>query len=80
MKKDKNLVVFILFFKVYNWCIEEKLDGIYVIFIDLCYCSNGYYLFVVVVKLDDDLKIVLFYIGWIFFIEKLYKKLVFVSI
>ncbi|MBA5819069.1 metal-dependent hydrolase, partial [Escherichia coli] len=34
-KKDKNLAAFISFSKVYNWRIEEKLDGTYVTFTDL---------------------------------------------
>lgn len=79
-KKDKNLAAFISFSKVYNWRIEEKLDGTYVTFTDLRYRSNGHYPFVAVVKLDDDLKIVSSYTGWIFSTEKLYKKLAPVSI
>ncbi|EIM0363802.1 metal-dependent hydrolase, partial [Listeria monocytogenes] len=52
----------------------------YVTFTDLRYRSNGHYPFVAVVKLDDDLKIVSSYTGWIFSTEKLYKKLAPVSI
>lgn len=74
-KQDKNLVAFLSFSKVYNWRIEEKLDGTYVTFTDLRYRSNGHYPFVAVVKLNDDLEILSSYTGWIFSNEKLHMKL-----
>ncbi|KGL43424.1 metal-dependent hydrolase [Listeria newyorkensis] len=73
--KDKNLTAFVSFSKVYNWRIEEKMDGTYVTYTDLRYRSNGHYPFVAVVKLDDDLQIISSYTGWIFSDEKLHKKL-----
>ncbi|MHC5252950.1 metal-dependent hydrolase [Listeria kieliensis] len=75
-KQDKNLAAFVSFSKVYNWRIEEKLDATYVTFTDLRYRSNGHYPFVAVVRLDDNLKILSSYTGWIFSDEKLQKKLV----
>ncbi|STY43031.1 Predicted membrane-bound metal-dependent hydrolase (DUF457) [Listeria grayi] len=74
-KQDKNLAAFLSFSKVYNWRIEEKLDGTYVTFTDLRYRSNGHYPFVAVVKLNDDLEILSSYTGWIFSNEKLHMKL-----
>lgn len=74
-KQDKNLAAFLSFSKVYNWRIEEKLDGTYVTFTDLRYRSNGHYPFVAVVKLNDDLEIISSYTGWIFSDEKLNMKL-----
>lgn len=74
-KQDKNLAAFLSFSKVYNWRIEEKLDGTYVTFTDLRYRSNGHYPFVAVVKMNDDLEILSSYTGWIFSNEKLHMKL-----
>lgn len=77
VKQDDNIVVFLLFFLVYWWEVDMFKDYYEVRFIDLCYWSKGYYLFVVIVYIGYDFMICLFYIGWIFSEEKFQKKLKF---
>ncbi|KEF39285.1 putative membrane-bound metal-dependent hydrolase [Schinkia azotoformans MEV2011] len=74
--KDENLSAFLSFSPVYRWEIDEYNDHYEVRFIDLRYRSKGYYPFVAVVQLDQELNIVSSYTGWIFSEEKLMKKLV----
>ncbi|WP_409291578.1 metal-dependent hydrolase [Peribacillus sp. SCS-37] len=74
-KHDKNLSAFLSFSPVYRFEIKEGKDISEVRFIDLRYRSNGYYPFVAVVHLDQDLNIINSYTGWIFSEEKLRKKL-----
>lgn len=74
-KKDDNLSAFLSFSSVYRWEVDEYNDHYEVRFIDLRYRSKGYYPFVAVVQLDQDLSIVSSYTGWIFSEEKLMKKL-----
>ncbi|WP_409297055.1 metal-dependent hydrolase [Peribacillus sp. SCS-26] len=74
-KHDKNLSAFLSFSPVYRFEIKEGKDISEVRFIDLRYRSNGYYPFVAVVHLDQDLNIINSYTGWIFSEEKLKKKL-----
>ncbi|WLR51260.1 metal-dependent hydrolase [Bacillus tianshenii] len=74
-KKDDNLSAFLSFSPVYRWEVDEYNDHYEVRFIDLRYRSKGYYPFVAVVQLDQDLNIVSSYTGWIFSEEKLMKKL-----
>ncbi|WP_110926489.1 metal-dependent hydrolase [Bacillus massiliglaciei] len=74
-KSDKNLAAFLSFSPVYRWEIEE-INGIHEVrFIDLRYRTNGYYPFVAVVHLDQDLNILNSFTGWIFSEAKLQKKL-----
>ncbi|MGE7604474.1 metal-dependent hydrolase [Peribacillus sp. NPDC097675] len=74
-KHDINLAAFLSFSPVYRWEIEQNEDYYEVRFIDLRYRSNGYYPFVAVVHLDDDLNILNSFTGWIFSEAKLKKKL-----
>lgn len=74
-KHDINLAAFLSFSPVYRWEIEQTEDYYEVRFIDLRYRSNGYYPFVAVVHLDDDLNILNSFTGWIFSEAKLKKKL-----
>ncbi|WP_102347642.1 metal-dependent hydrolase [Bacillus sp. Marseille-P3661] len=73
--KDDNLSAFLSFSPVYRWEIDEYNDHYEVRFIDLRYRSKGYYPFVAVVQLDQNLNIVSSYTGWIFSEAKLMKKL-----
>lgn len=74
-QKDHNLSAFLSFSPVYRWEIDEYNDHYEVRFIDLRYRSKGYYPFVAVVQLDQQLSIVSSYTGWIFSEEKLMSKL-----
>lgn len=74
-QKDDNLSAFLSFSPVYRWEVDEYNDHYEVRFIDLRYRSKGYYPFVAVVQLDEDLNIVSSYTGWIFSEEKLMNKL-----
>lgn len=74
-KKDSNLSAFLSFSPVYRWEMDDYDDHYEVRFIDLRYRSNGHYPFVAVVKLDNELKILSSYTGWIYSEEKLRKKL-----
>ena len=72
---DENVSAFLSFSPVYRWEIDEFSDHYEVRFIDLRYRSKGYYPFVAIVQLDNDLNIVSSYTGWIFSEEKLRTKL-----
>lgn len=74
-EKDDNISAFLSFSPVYRWEVDEYTDHCEVRFIDLRYRSKGYYPFVAIVQLDQDLNIVSSYTGWIFSEEKLRKKL-----
>ena len=74
-KHDINLAAFLSFSPVYRFEIERIKDYYEVRFIDLRYRSNGYYPFVAVVHLDDQLNILNSFTGWIFSEAKLQKKL-----
>lgn len=74
-EEDENISAFLSFSPVYRWEVDEYTDHFEVKFIDLRYRSKGYYPFVAIVQLDQDLKIVSSYTGWIFSEEKLRKKL-----
>jgi inner membrane protein len=73
--RDKNLAAFLSFSPIYRWEIVESDDYYEVRFMDLRYRSNGYYPFVAVVRLDQDLTITNSYTGWIFSEAKLRKKI-----
>lgn len=73
--KDKNLSAFVSFSPIYRWEIEHRDEMHIVRFIDLRYRSRGRYPFVAIVHLDENLKILNSYTGWVFTEEKLQKKL-----
>jgi inner membrane protein len=74
-EEDDNISAFLSFSPVYRWEVDEYTDHYEVRFIDLRYRSKGYYPFVAIVQLDQNLNIVSSYTGWIFSEEKLRKKL-----
>ncbi|MGJ7911580.1 metal-dependent hydrolase [Neobacillus sp. LXY-1] len=74
-KKDSNISAFLSFSPVYRWEVDEFDDYYEVRFIDLRYRSNGHYPFVAVVQLDQQLKPITSYTGWVFSEKKLRKKL-----
>ena len=74
-RKDENLQAFLSFSPTYRWVVKEMTEGWEVTFIDLRYRSKGYYPFVAVVRLDQDLNITTSYTGWIYSDEALEKKL-----
>lgn len=74
-KKDKNISAFLSFSPVYRWEVTDYDDFTEVRFIDLRYRSKGYYPFVAVVQIDDNMRIMSSYTGWIFSEHKLQSKL-----
>ncbi|MEC5424141.1 metal-dependent hydrolase [Virgibacillus sp. C22-A2] len=74
-KEDKNISAFLSFSPVYRWEINEFDDFTEVRFIDLRYRTKGYYPFVAVVQIDDNMRIKTSYTGWIFSEQKLQSKL-----
>ncbi|NLI69037.1 MAG: metal-dependent hydrolase [Bacilli bacterium] len=76
-KKDKNIAAFLSFSPIYRWEIIEYEYYTELRLIDLRYRSKGYYPFVAVAQIDDELNILNSYTGWIFSEGKLQKKLQF---
>ncbi|WP_186576711.1 metal-dependent hydrolase [Aquibacillus kalidii] len=74
-KEDKNVSAFLSFSPVYRWEMNKYDDYTEVRFIDLRYRSKGHYPFVAVVQINEDLKILSSYTGWIFSEQKLQRKL-----
>ncbi|OZU87764.1 hypothetical protein CIL03_15475 [Virgibacillus indicus] len=74
-QKDKNISAFLSFSPVYRWEINDYDDFTEVRFIDLRYRSKDYYPFVAVVQIDDNMRIMSSYTGWIFSENKLQNKL-----
>ncbi|UJL47315.1 metal-dependent hydrolase [Virgibacillus sp. NKC19-16] len=74
-KKDKNISAFLSFSPVYRWEINDFDDFTEIRFIDLRYRSDGRYPFVAVVQIDDNMRIMSSYTGWIFSEQKLQSKL-----
>ncbi|MDC3425280.1 metal-dependent hydrolase [Aquibacillus sp. 3ASR75-11] len=74
-KEDKNVDAFLSFSPVYRWEIYYYDNYTEVRFIDLRYRSNGRYPFVAVVQIDENMKIISSYTGWIFSEQKLQNKL-----
>ncbi|WP_164670004.1 metal-dependent hydrolase [Virgibacillus doumboii] len=74
-KTDKNAAAFLSFSPVYRWEINDFDDFTEVRFIDLRYRSNERYPFVAVVQIDDNMRIMTSYTGWIFSEQKLQSKL-----
>jgi len=76
-KTDKNIAAFLSFSPVYRWQIIENDRFTEVRFIDLRYRSKGYYPFVAVAQIDENLEVINSYTGWIYSEQKLQKKLFF---
>ncbi|PIC64505.1 hypothetical protein CSV79_05985 [Sporosarcina sp. P13] len=76
--KDPNLKAFVSFSPLYRWSITHVEDLYEVRLIDLRYRSKGYYPFVAVAHVNEELEIVNSYTGWIFSEDKLRKKLKFI--
>lgn len=74
-KEDKNISAFLSFSPVYRWEINDYDDFTEVRFIDLRYRSNEHYPFVAVVQIDDNMRVMTSYTGWIFSEKKLQRKL-----
>ncbi|WP_059105823.1 metal-dependent hydrolase [Shouchella shacheensis] len=75
-REDKNLSAFLSFSPTYRWEIEANTDGGYEVrFIDLRYRSKGHYPFVAIVQMNESLKILSSYTGWVYSEETLQKKL-----
>ncbi|MFC4556829.1 metal-dependent hydrolase [Virgibacillus kekensis] len=74
-KEDKNIAAFLSFSPVYRWELSYYDDFTEVRFIDLRYRSDEYYPFVAVVQIDDNMRIMTSYTGWIFSEQKLQNKL-----
>ncbi|MBE1555862.1 metal-dependent hydrolase [Sporosarcina limicola] len=75
---DKNMEAFTSFSPIYRWSVTTVGDLCEVRLIDLRYRSKGYYPFVAVAHVDNELNVVNSYTGWIFSEDKLNKKLNFV--
>ncbi len=73
--KDKNISAFLSFSPIYRWEINMYDDFTEVRFIDLRYRSEGHYPFVAVVQIDDNMRIMNSYTGWVFSEKKLQDKL-----
>ncbi|WP_407272352.1 metal-dependent hydrolase [Radiobacillus sp. PE A8.2] len=75
-KEDKNISAFLSFSPVYRWEMNMYDDFTEVRFIDLRYRSKDHYPFVAVAQIDDNMRIMSSYTGWIFSEQKLQNKLV----
>ncbi|SKB04196.1 metal-dependent hydrolase [Sporosarcina newyorkensis] len=75
--EDPNLKAFVSFSPLYRWSVSHVGDLYEVRLIDLRYRSKGYYPFVAVAHVNQDLEVVNSYTGWIFSEDKLRKKLKF---
>ncbi|ADI00235.1 metal-dependent hydrolase [Salisediminibacterium selenitireducens] len=75
-RKDENLSAFLSFSPAYRWYVSLEPHGYSVKFIDLRYRSKGYYPFVAIVRLNEDLSIRGSYTGWIYNTETLRRKLI----
>ncbi|WP_077624359.1 metal-dependent hydrolase [Sediminibacillus massiliensis] len=74
--KDKNISAFLSFSPVHRWELNYYDDFTEVRFTDLRYRSKDHhYPFVAVVQIDDNMRIMSSYTGWIFSEKKLQSKL-----
>ncbi len=76
-RKDRNLKSFLSFSPAYRWAVSIEQHGYSVKFVDLRYRSKGYYPFVAIVRLDENLEILSSYTGWIYNTQTLQRKLEF---
>lgn len=74
-KQDKNIAAFLSFSPVYRWEVHDFDDFTEIRFIDLRYRSNERYPFVAVIQIDDNMRILTSYTGWIYSEQKLQNKL-----
>lgn len=74
-QEDKNISAFLSFSPVYRWEINDYDDFTEIRFIDLRYRSKGHYSFVAVAQIDDNMRIMSSYTGWVFSEHKLQSKL-----
>ncbi|PYZ92412.1 hypothetical protein CR194_16420 [Salipaludibacillus keqinensis] len=74
-KQDKNLSAFLSFSPAYRWAVSIEGHGYSVKFVDLRYRSKGYYPFVAIVRLDENLSVLNSYTGWIYNTDTLKRKL-----
>ncbi|UTR14065.1 metal-dependent hydrolase [Salipaludibacillus sp. LMS25] len=74
-RKDKNLAAFLSFSPAYRWAVSIERHGYSVKFVDLRYRSRGHYPFVAIVRMDEDLRILSSYTGWIYNNASLRRKL-----
>lgn len=74
-KNDKNISAFLSFSPVYRWEINDYDDFTEIRFIDLRYRSKGHYSFVAVAQIDDNMRVMSSYTGWVFSEHKLQSKL-----
>ncbi|ARJ50136.1 metal-dependent hydrolase [Staphylococcus lutrae] len=73
---DPNVKAFLNFSSIYRWHVAHvDNQTIELRFIDLRYLKNGHYQFVAILHLDQDMKVMHSYTGWVFSEEKLKKKL-----
>lgn len=74
--QDENLRSFLSFSPIYRFEIRKIKNNLTEVrLIDLRYRSNNRYPFVAVAQVDEHLKVVNSYTGWIFSEEKLHSKL-----
>ncbi|GEL08769.1 metal-dependent hydrolase [Salisediminibacterium halotolerans] len=74
-RHDRNLSAFLSFSPAYRWAVSIEEHGYSVKFVDLRYRSKGYYPFVAIVRLDENLEILNSYTGWIYNTDVLKRKL-----
>ncbi|WP_147804127.1 metal-dependent hydrolase [Alkalicoccus halolimnae] len=74
-QKDRNLEAFLSFSPAYRWAVSIEEHGYSVKFVDLRYRSKGYYPFVAIVRLDENLNVLSSYTGWIYNTATLKRKL-----
>lgn len=74
-KRDKNIAAFLAFSPVYHWEVIENNEYTEIRFTDLRYRSKGYYPFIAVVQMDEQLNIINSYTGWVFSEKTLQNKL-----
>lgn len=76
---DDNISAFLSFSKIYTWETLKKENGFEVRFTDLRYFNKGYYPFVAVVQLNEQLQPLSSFTGWVFSEDKLQKKLTYMT-
>ena len=73
--KDKNISAFLSFSPIYHWQIKEYDKYTEVRFIDLRYRSKDHYPFIAIAQIDQNMKVVSSYTGWVYSEQKLQSKL-----
>lgn len=75
-KSDKNISAFLSFSPIYRWELRERDGFTEFRLIDLRYRSKGFYTFVAVVHIDQNLNVLSSFTGWVFSEHKLQNKLI----